>query len=153
VNPDVAPAEIITLRQLVRNRFYLVRAGAALMGAFAVLALVLAIVGVYGVTAYVVSQRTREVGLRLALGASRGAILRLVLVEGLTGVGVGLATGVALGLGAARLVSSLLFGIGAHDAVTFTAVPLLLLATACAACYVPARRASRLSPMSVLRRS
>ena len=113
VDPDVAPAETVTLRQVIRNRFYVVRAGAALMGAFGLVGLLLAMVGLYGVTSYVVSRRTREVGVRVALGADSGMILRMVLREGMALVAAGIAVGIVLALGAARVVSSMLFGVGA----------------------------------------
>jgi ABC-type antimicrobial peptide transport system permease subunit len=122
-----------------------------LLGLFAGVALVLAAIGLFGVMTYLVSQRTREIGVRLALGASRFEVFRLIL-----GRGAALAAGGALlGVGGAmwltRLMENLLFGISASDLVTFIAVPLLLMAVALLACYVPARRAMRTDPVTALR--
>jgi putative ABC transport system permease protein len=122
-----------------------------LVGAFALVALVLTVVGLYGVVAYSVSQATRDIGIRMALGARRADVLRLVLGQGLTltlgGVGVGLLAALAL----TRVMSSLLFGVAATDALTFGGVAALLLIVAVIACYVPARRATRVDPIIAIR--
>jgi putative ABC transport system permease protein len=124
---------------------------ALLLGIFGGLALLLAAVGIYGVTAYSVSQRTHEIGVRMALGAQRRAVLDLVLGSGLRLALAGIAVGLAASLMATRLISSLLFGVTARDPLTFAAVPAFLAAVALLACYLPARRAMRVDPMVALR--
>jgi putative ABC transport system permease protein len=122
-----------------------------LLGLFAFVALLLAAVGIFGVMAYVVSRRTQEIGIRMALGATESNVLRMVLGGALrvvlTGVGMGLLASFALG----QYIKSLLFGVAPADPLTFAVVPALLLFVALAACYVPARRAMRVDPMVALR--
>jgi putative ABC transport system permease protein len=122
-----------------------------LLGTFAVLALVLAAIGIYGVMSYTVQQRTNEMGIRLALGAGTGQLLRLVLGHGLLLAGIGLAIGLAASIGLTRLMSSLLFGVKANDIATFACVAGVLAAVAVLACYIPARRATRVDPIIALR--
>ena len=122
-----------------------------LLTAFAALALSLAAVGIYGVVHYAVAERTREIGVRLALGATRRDVLGLVIRQGLRMPAVGIAIGLAASIGLTRIISHLLFEIGATDPSTFAAVGLVLAAVAAAACYFPARRATRVDPVRALR--
>jgi putative ABC transport system permease protein len=122
-----------------------------LLLAFGALALTLAAIGTYGVIAYSVSQRTQEIGIRMALGASRRDVLRMVVGGGLRLAIAGVLIGVALSLAAGRFISTLLFGVRATDPLTFSAVAAALLATAVFAAWIPARRATRVDPMVALR--
>jgi predicted permease len=122
-----------------------------LLGAFAALALVLACVGLYGVISYLVNQRTHEIGVRIALGAQTAEVIRLVLDDGLRMAVLGAVLGIVAALGLARFMTAELFGVTAHDPATFAAVALLLVAVAMAACYLPARRATRVDPATALR--
>src|SRR5215208_4568871 len=127
------------------------RLGGAFLGAFGLLGLVLAAVGIYGVMAYSVAQRTREIGIRVALGAARAQVMGMVLRQGLRLAALGTALGLAGALGAARLVRGLLYGASATDPLTFVGVPTLLLAVAFLAVFIPARRAAGVDPMRALR--
>ena len=122
-----------------------------LLGVFAGLALLLSSIGIYGVVSYLVSQQTREIGIRVALGAQRRDVLRLILGNGARMVLVGVAIGVAAGLGLTRLMAGMLYGVSATDPLTFALVALLLILVALAACYIPARRAMRVDPLVALR--
>ena len=133
-------------RSLSSRRFSMV-----LLALFAGLALTLAAVGIYGIVAYSVTERTHEIGVRVALGAQRRDVMAMVVGQGMTMTIVGTAIGVAAAAALARLMSSLLFGVSAVDPATFVAIPLLLIAVALAACYVPARRAMRVDPLQTLR--
>ena len=125
--------------------------GAGLAASLGLLGLLLAIVGVYGVVSYAASQRTHEIGIRIALGAQREQILRMIFRQGLLIVGVGLAVGILATLGISRLVASLLVGVAGTDPLTYAAVSILLTIVALTACYIPARRAMRVDPMTALR--
>ncbi len=132
--------------QLARPRFYVV-----LLGLFAVLAVVLAAIGIYGVVAFVVSQRTREIGVRMALGASQRSVVSLMLWQGLKPAIAGMAIGLVIALAAGRVMQSLLYGVRPHDPVTFVIVSGVLLAVVALACAIPAHRASSVPPADALR--
>jgi putative ABC transport system permease protein len=143
---DVRTMEERIARSLTPRRFNTV-----LLGLFAALALVLAAVGIYGVVAYSVTERTHEIGVRVALGAQRRDVVAMVLREGMTTTATGTVIGIVAALAVRRVIAGFLFGVGAADPMTFTAIPLLLVLVALAACYVPARRASRVDPLHALR--
>jgi putative ABC transport system permease protein len=146
-----AVTEIATIEQLVGESIEQPRLTMYLMGIFALVALTLAAIGIYGVMAYAVAQRTREIGIRMALGARSNDVLKLVIRNGMSLALVGVATGLATAIALTRLISSLLFEVAATDAVTFVTVAVGLLAAALLACYVPARRATRVDPLVALR--
>jgi ABC-type antimicrobial peptide transport system permease subunit len=122
-----------------------------LLGTFAALALLLSSIGIYGVISYLVGERTHEIGIRIALGAQRKNVLVLVLGEGMKLVLLGAAIGIAAAFGLSRLMAGMLYGVSTTDPLTFAAVPLVLLGVAMLACYIPARRAMRVDPMTALR--
>jgi predicted permease len=140
-----------TLREVVRQSLWPARLAAILLGALGTLALALASVGVYGVVAYAVAQRTREIGVRMALGADRSRVLSMVLRQAMGPVGLGIAIGVAGALAVSRLAARLLYGLRATDPLTFAGVTALLLLVALVASWIPAWRASRLDPLRALR--
>lgn len=151
LDPDLPLYNVRTMVQRVDDSLARRRFTMLLLGAFACLALVLATIGVYGVIAYLVSQGTREIGIRLALGASRMNILTLIVRQGMSLVVAGVAFGLAGAYAFARMMQSLLFGISSTDTLTFTSIPLLLSAVALLASYIPARRAAQIDPMISLR--
>jgi len=151
VDPDQPVWSVRSLESLVARDFAPRRFALSLAGLFAVLAVILAAIGVYGVMSYLVAQRTRELGIRLALGARRSALVGLVLARGTRVVAAATVVGVIAAFAAARLMRSQLYGVSAADPVTFVAVPLLLAAIALLATYLPARRAARVDPMVALR--
>ena len=143
---DAKPMEEIVSESLAGQRFSMI-----LLSVFAVIALLLSSIGIYGVLSYVVAQRTREIGIRIALGAQRSTVLRLMLGEGMRMAVVGVAVGIALALALTRLMASQLYAISATDPLTFTGVAIILVGVALFASYIPARRAMRVDPMAALR--
>jgi predicted permease len=151
LEPSMPLLNVTTLRDVFEQALWAPRMGASLLGIFALMALALAAIGLYGVMAYTVSQRSRELGIRIALGAGRGAVRSMVVRQGLALACAGVAIGLAAALALARLVTNLLYGVTATDPVTFAVIPGLLVAVAALATYVPAWRASRVNPVDALR--
>jgi ABC-type antimicrobial peptide transport system permease subunit len=150
-DPNLAISEVTTLGEIVDRSLGREKLLAKLAGFFGALALLLASIGLYGVIAYSVARRRNEIGLRMALGARPGTVLRMVLSESLVVVALGLAVGIPAALACGRLVSSLLYGVKAYDPLTIGGAAALLLAVALAASFLPARRAALLDPCAALR--
>lgn len=151
VDADVPVSEIRMVEQMITSSVAAPRFTMLLLAAFAAVALLLAAIGIYGVISYAVTRRTPEIGLRVALGAQRGHVLRMVLRQALVLAVIGAVVGLGAALATTRALRSLLFGVSATDGVTLIAVPLLLMAVALLAAYLPARRAARVDPMIALR--
>jgi putative ABC transport system permease protein len=151
MNADLAVFDVVTLQSRADLATFPQRIAGTFVGAFGLLALVLAAVGIYGVTAYSTRQRTHEIGIRMALGASKRDILRLVLQRGLSLMLIGVVLGLAASFALTRYLASLLLGVTPTDALTFSSVVILLCAVALFACLIPARRAMRVDPMIALR--
>lgn len=151
LDPSLPFSNVATIDDLIARSLQRPRSLSLLVGGFAIVALILSIVGIYGVMAYYVQQHSKDISIRLALGGSSTDVLRLIVGQGMKVVASGLVFGLLTALVLARLMSSLLFGVGAADSMTFVAVSILLLAVAFVACFVPARRATALQPASVLR--
>jgi predicted permease len=151
IDPEMPVSEVQSMETLISQSLAQPRLASVLLGIFAALALVLAAIGLYGVMAYVVTQRTHEIGIRMALGAKPANVLKMVLQQGLTLTLIGLALGVVGAFALTRLMSSLLFGVAATDPLTFIIVALILLTVSTVACCIPARRAMRVDPMIALR--
>ncbi len=151
LDPSLPLYDVKTLTQHMQVPLFPARMAATVLGSFGLLALVLAAIGIYGVMSYIVAGRTREIGVRMALGANRRDVLRLIVGQGMTLAFIGLGVGLALAFAAARLLTSLLYGVSPSDPLTFIGVALLLAAVAALACYVPARRATKVDPMIALR--
>ncbi len=151
IDPNQPVARVQTLEQVKEQVLAPPRLTGALLGCFALLALIITAAGIFGVMAISVSQRIKEIGIRMALGASPRSVLWMVLHQGMTLIVIGLATGVALAISGMRLMQGLLFGIEPTDPITLVGVTLLLLAVAALACYGPARRATSVDPLTALR--
>lgn len=150
MNPEI-PVRVRALEEVYSASLSTRRFSLLLLGMFAVTALVLAVVGIYGIVSYLVTQRTREIGIRLALGAPTGTVLRMVLRSGVLLAVAGVVAGLLMSLASTHVLSGLLYGIGTTDPVTFVAVPLLLIAVVAVASYIPARRTTRVDPVIAMR--
>ena len=151
MDPTLPLYDIKTLTEHMKIPLFPARMAANVLGSFGVLALVLAAIGIYGVMSYVVAGRTREIGLRMALGAQLRHVRQLILGQGMILAGIGLAIGLAIVFILARFLTSMLYGVSPTDPITFVMITFLLAAVALVACYIPARRAARVDPMVVLR--
>ena len=153
IEPNLPVPGIQTMNETIGASLYAPRMGAMLLSVFGGLALLLAALGVYGVLAFSISRRTREIGIRMALGADRRRVFALVIREGMWLVGIGLAIGLGTGLYASESIERFLFDVDTRDVATFTSVPLVLATVALLACYLPARRAMTVDPIVALRDS
>ncbi|MGH9842930.1 MAG: FtsX-like permease family protein, partial [Blastocatellia bacterium] len=151
LDPNLPLEDVKTLDEAVGLQFWPARMCAALLGGFGLLGLLLAAVGIYGVMSYAVTERTREIGVRMALGAAPRDVLRLVIRQGLWLTLLGTGVGLLLAFAATRLLASMLYGVGVRDPLTFIGVPLLLGTVALLACWIPAWRATRVDPLIALR--
>jgi putative ABC transport system permease protein len=151
MDPHLPVTQVLTMTEVVSRSIYRQRLFAILFGVFAGVALLLASVGIYGVMSYSVAQRTHEIGIRLALGARRGDVLRLIVVQGMKLTAVGTVIGLAGALALTRLIRSLLFEASTTDPLTFGLVAALLGIVALLACYIPAWRATKVDPLVALR--
>jgi putative ABC transport system permease protein len=151
LDPDLPVSDVLTMQQIIGESLGNASFSAELVLAFAILSLVLASVGLYGVLSYLMTQRTTEIGIRIALGAQREQVLRLMLADGLRPALLGLAFGLAASAAAVRLIRSMLYETQPFDPVVFFSVATVLLLVAAVACLAPAWRASRLDPMQALR--
>ncbi len=151
LDPAMAVYNAETIEEHLRSALFLPRLAGTLFGVFGFIGLVLAAIGLYGVMSYAVSRRTREIGIRIALGSQLGAIQRLILRQGMLLTLVALALGLPAALAATKLFNSFLYGVRPHDIVTFTLVPIFLATVALIACWIPARRAAKVDPQTTLR--
>jgi putative ABC transport system permease protein len=150
-NHDIPVENLISMERLIGDSLAPQQVSAIMVTLFAVVALLLACIGLYGVLAYAVSQRTHEIGLRMALGAERRDVLKLIVGQGFTLTLIGVGIGIVGALAVTRLLADLLYGVKPTDLLTFAAVSLLLTAVALLASYIPARRATKVDPMVALR--
>jgi putative ABC transport system permease protein len=151
IDKDQPVFNVTTMQQLVDDSVSTPHITLVLLGLFSGLALILAAIGIYGVISYSVQQRTHEIGIRMALGAQRSDVLRLVVGQGIKLAAIGVVMGIAAALSLMRLMTTLLFGVGANDPITFAAAAVILFLVALAACYIPASRAIAVDPMVALR--
>jgi ABC-type antimicrobial peptide transport system permease subunit len=151
LDPTLPLATVKSMDEWIGESVARPRMQAALVTVFGASALLIGVIGIYGVLSFSVSQRTREIGVRMAMGAEESAVVRFVLGEGMLVAGIGIVAGIAGAAALSRLLATMLFGVGSHDPFAFAAAPAVLAIAACAACYIPARRAARIDPVSCLR--
>jgi putative ABC transport system permease protein len=151
LDPTLAVNEIKPMSAQIGNAVAAMRLASTLVSAFGLVALLLASIGLYGVMAWVVSRRTHEIGIRMALGAQVGDVLTLILRQGMLLTAIGVVIGLGLAFASTRLMESQLYGVSATDPITFTGIALLLIIVAFFACYIPARRATKVDPLVALR--
>jgi predicted permease len=151
LNPEAPVSEVKSMPAIVTDATSSPRSITSLFGAFAALALILGVIGIYGVISFFVGQRTREIGIRMALGAQRRDVLKLVVNEGLSLTLIGIVAGLLAAFALTRFLGTLLYGVSATDPLDFAAVAALFAVVALAACYIPARRAMRVDPLVALR--
>jgi putative ABC transport system permease protein len=151
IDKNIPLTNPVPMSEGIGNSLYAARMGAILLGIFAALALALASIGLYGVMSFAVSQRTRELGIRMALGARAVDVFKLVLRQGFGLIAVGVVVGLGVSFAVTRLLSSFLYGVKATDVFTFVVIPVVLAVVAGIACYIPARRATKVDPLRALR--
>jgi putative ABC transport system permease protein len=151
IDKNLAIFNVKTLERVVSDSIAQPRFNMVLLGIFAGLALILASVGIYGVMSYSVTQRTQELGVRIALGAQRRDIFSLVLKQGIILALIGVGIGLAAAIGLSKVVASVLYGISATDPVTFISVAVIMIAVAVVACFFPARKATKVDPLTAMR--
>jgi ABC-type antimicrobial peptide transport system permease subunit len=151
VGPQLEISDIRTGDKIINQVLFIQKIGVGLLGVFGLLALALASVGLYGIMAYSVHRRQREIGVRMAMGAEQGAVLSLILRRGMKLVGTGIAIGLVASLLIARVLSRMLYGLSPADPISLAGASIVLILVAFVACYIPARMASRLDPMAALR--
>jgi putative ABC transport system permease protein len=151
IDKSVPVSDVKTMDHIVSESVTQPRFNLFLLGLFSAVALLLSVAGIYGVTAYSVTQRTHELGIRIALGAQVSDLLRMILGQGMAVIGIGIVIGLVAAFGLMRLMNSLLFGVSARDPFTFIGITVVLIAAGLLACYVPARRATKVNPLEALR--
>jgi len=151
LDPTLPLFDVKTLNEHMRLSLFPAKIAATVLGVFGLVALMLSAIGIYGITSYSVAQRTREIGIRMALGAQLGDVLKLVLTNGVRLTLIGVAIGLLGAYLVTRAITSVLYGVSATDPLTFVFISLLLVAVALLACFVPARRATKVNPLIALR--